>query len=169
MSATAANVHGRGRAPVSPIDRGLSLAALALLYVVLVAIGRGHAHWAQAPTLVWAHLVTIVCALVLTVVQLWRPKGGYTHRAIGRVWVTLMFATALITLFIVGAADGGYSILHVLSVWVMIQVPMIAISARKRQIDRHQRAARAMVVGSLLIAGFFTFPFHRLLGTWLFG
>ncbi len=169
MSATAANVHGRARAPVSPVDRCLSLAALGLLCVVLVAIGRGQAHWAQAPWLVWAHLLTIVCALALTVVQLWRPKGGATHRAIGLTWVMLMFATALITLFIVGADDGGYSILHGLSVWVMIQVPMIAIAARKRQIERHQRAARAMVVGSLLIAGFFTFPFHRLLGTWLFG
>jgi hypothetical protein len=25
------------------------------------------------------------------------------------------------------------------------------------------------VVGALLTAGFFTFPFHRMLGSWLFG
>ncbi|ORE85634.1 hypothetical protein ATO4_26387 [Aurantimonas sp. 22II-16-19i] len=162
-------MHVSHSAPASFFDRGLSLAALALLCVVLVAIGRGQGHWAQVPPLVWAHLLTIVFALALTVIQFWRPKGGSTHRAMGRIWVTLMFATALISLFIVGADDHGYSILHVLSVWVMIQVPMIAISARKRQIERHQRAARAMAVGSLLIAGFFTFPFHRLLGTWLFG
>ena len=143
MSATAAEVHVRNPARASSFDRGLSLAALALLCVVLVAIGRGHARWAEAPVLVWAHLLTIVFALALTVVQLWRPKGGSTHRAIGRIWVTLMFGTALITLFIVGADDSGYSILHVLSVWVMIQVPTIAITARRRQIGRHQSAARA--------------------------
>jgi uncharacterized membrane protein len=34
---------------------------------------------------------------------------------------------------------------------------------------RHRRGIRAMVLGALLIAGFFTFPFDRLLGRWLFG
>ncbi|MBB4001296.1 DUF2306 domain-containing protein [Aurantimonas endophytica] len=169
MSATAPEMHVHGTARASAFDRGLSLTALGLLCVVLVAIGRGRPHWSEAPSLVWAHLLTIVLALILTVIQLWRPKGGPTHKAIGRVWVALMFGTALITLFIVGADDGGYSVLHILSIWVMIQVPLIAIAARKGQIERHQRAARAMVVGALLIAGFFTFPFHRLLGTWLFG
>jgi uncharacterized membrane protein len=33
---------------------------------------------------------------------------------------------------------------------------------------RHRRGVRAMVTGALLIAGFFTFPFDRLLGHWLF-
>jgi len=28
---------------------------------------------------------------------------------------------------------------------------------------------RGLIIGALLIAGFFTFPFHRLLGHWLFG
>ena len=27
---------------------------------------------------------------------------------------------------------------------------------------------RGLVIGALLIAGFFTFPFNRLLGSWLF-
>jgi uncharacterized membrane protein len=30
-------------------------------------------------------------------------------------------------------------------------------------------AARGMVLGALLVAGFFTFPFGRLMGRWLFG
>jgi uncharacterized membrane protein len=28
---------------------------------------------------------------------------------------------------------------------------------------------RGMVTGALLVAGFFTFPFGRMLGAWLFG
>jgi uncharacterized membrane protein len=35
-------------------------------------------------------------------------------------------------------------------------------------VKRHRRSVRAMVTGALLIAGFFTFPFNRLLGHWLF-
>ena len=72
---------------------------------MLLAIGRGHRHWAAVSLLVWAHLVTIVSALALTVIR--RPKGGAMHKAIGRIWVALVFATALITLFVVGVDDGG--------------------------------------------------------------
>ncbi len=157
----------RGASPVERFDRFLALASLALLCAVLAAIARGYGQWSAVPPLVWAHLVTIIGALALTVIQMWRAKGGRSHRAIGALWVSLMFGTALISIFIVEINDGGYSIIHVLSAWVMIQVPLIALAARKGQIRRHQNAARGMVVGALLIAGFFTFPFDRLLGSWL--
>ena len=42
-------------------------------------------------------------------------------------------------------------------------------AARRHDIARHRKIVRGMVTGALLIAGFFTFPFHRLLGQWLLG
>ena len=51
----------------------------------------------------------------------------------------------------------------------MIQVPIIVWNARAHNVRRHRTDVRAMVTGALLIAGFFTFPFNRLLGQWLFG
>jgi uncharacterized membrane protein len=42
-------------------------------------------------------------------------------------------------------------------------------AARTHRYAAHRRAVRGMVTGALLIAGFFTFPFGRLLGHWLFG
>lgn len=54
-------------------------------------------------------------------------------------------------------------------VWALIQVPLIWWTARAHQMVRHRRAVRGMVIGALLIAGFFTFPFGRLLGHWLLG
>jgi uncharacterized membrane protein len=36
-------------------------------------------------------------------------------------------------------------------------------------VARHRRTIRALVIGALLVAGFFTFPFGRMLGVWLFG
>ena len=44
---------------------------------------------------------------------------------------------------------------------------MIWWSARNHRLDRHRAMVRGMVTGALVIAGFFTFPFGRLLGHWL--
>ena len=65
--------------------------------------------------------------------------------------------------------DGGFSFIHLISLWVLIQVPLIVVTARTHRVVRHRRAVRGMAIGALLVAGFFTFPFHRLLGHWLFG
>ena len=64
---------------------------------------------------------------------------------------------------------GGFSLIHILSIWTLIQVPLIVIRARQHNIARHRAAVHGMVVGALLIAGFFTFPFDRMLGEMLFG
>ena len=59
--------------------------------------------------------------------------------------------------------------IHILSAWVLVQVPLIIWSARRHDVRRHRRAVRGMVIGALLVAGFFTFPFGRMLGQWLAG
>ena len=148
-------------------DRLLAGAALLLLACVLAALFRGHAEWSTVPVVVWPHLATIMLALALTPVMLLRRKGDTRHRALGYVWVAAMFGTALLS-FAIRQPDGSFSIIHILSVWTVIQVPLIVWRARKHKIVQHRRAVRGMVVGALLIAGFFTFPFDRLLGHWLF-
>jgi uncharacterized membrane protein len=80
-----------------------------------------------------------------------------------------MLATALVSFGVRGINQGSFSFIHILSVWTAIQVPIIVWSARAHRIKRHRSAVRGMVTGALLIAGFFTFPFDRLLGHWLFG
>lgn len=80
-----------------------------------------------------------------------------------------MALTAAISLTIRTINPGGFSLIHILSVWTLIQVPLIVIRARQHNIARHRAAVHGMVVGALLIAGFFTFPFDRMLGEMLFG
>ena len=46
---------------------------------------------------------------------------------------------------------------------------MIVWRARTHRVAAHRRSIRGIVIGALLVAGFFTFPFDRLLGSWLFG
>ena len=157
-----------------PLERVLSWAAVALLAAVLIALARGAGEWGQVPAPVWAHLVTIIVALALTPVILLRPRGDRRHRTLGTIWVAAMIATAAISLFVHVSGPrssimGRFSLIHILSVWTLIQVPIIWWSARTHNVARHRGSVRGMVIGALLIAGFFTFPFGRLLGHWLFG
>lgn len=156
--------------PIAPdrFERILAYAALILLGVVLVAVMRGRSEWGELPALVWAHLLTILLALALTPPMLLRRRGDRLHRRLGWVWVAAMAGTALIS-FGIRDLNGGFSPIHILSIWTLIQVPLIVWHARGHRHDRHRGAVRGMVAGALLIAGFFTFPFGRQLGSWLLG
>lgn len=150
-------------------DRILSAAALVLLAFVFAALWRGRSEWGEVPAFVWPHIATIVLAIILTPVMLLRRRGDRLHRRLGWVWVTSMALTALLTFWIRGLNQGSLSLIHILSAWTLIQVPLIVWSARAHNHRRHRNSVRGMVTGALLIAGIFTFPFDRMLGRWLFG
>jgi len=149
-------------------ERVLAVVSVILLAVVLTAIGRGHGQWGQVPGLVWFHLLTILVALALTPVMLLRRRGDGRHRWLGWVWSGALFLTALDS-FLLHGPGSRFSIIHILSIFTLIQVPIIVLSARRHDLKRHRRSVRGMVTGALLIAGFFTFPFDRMLGQWLLG
>ena len=163
----------RGRRPAGPLapdrfERVLAFAAMLLLAAVIAAVARGAGEWGRVPGLVWAHLATIVVALVLTPVMMLRRRGDRLHRRLGRVWVGAMLLTALLSFGIRGA-DGGFSLIHLLSAFVTVVAPLVWVTAARHDVRAHRRVVRGLTTGALLIAGFFTFPFDRLLGHWLFG
>ncbi len=168
-------VEGAKRArytkPLTPdlFEKLLSVAAAILLACVLAAIWKGREKWGDIPAMVWPHLLTITVAVAMTPVMLLRPRGTQNHRQLGWIWVTAMFMSAFLSLFLRTGTGGGFSVIHALSVFTMVQVPMMVWRARQNDVKRHRRAVRTMVAGALLLAGFFTFPFNRLLGQWLFG
>ena len=154
----------------TPYERVLGAAALVLLAFILTAIARGHADWGRVPPLIWAHLVTITVALSLTPALLWQRRGSRRHRQLGWIWASAMFATALLSLFIRReGAPGGWSPIHILSIITLIGVPQAVWRARTHQVEKHRKGLVTMVTGALILAGLFTFPFHRLLGRWLLG
>jgi len=69
------------------------------------------------------------------------------------------------------AADGYEKFLAVAAAVLLAAVlaPLIWWNARNHRVARHRTQVRGMVTGALLVAGFFTFPFGRMLGAWLFG
>ena len=170
-STVAAAAPCRGKISLAPdlFDRILAAGAGLLLLAVLAALFRGRSEWAQVPPFVWAHIVTIGVALVLTPLMLLRRRGDRLHRRLGWIWVGAMALTALFSFGIRGLNGNAFSFIHILSAWTLIQVPLIVWTARNHKHRAHRSAVRAMVAGALLIAGFFTFPFDRLLGHWLFG
>lgn len=149
-------------------ERALGIGAGVLLFFVFAALVRGRAEWARVPLEVWPHIVTIVVALALTVPLMLRRRGDRRHRVLGTIWVAAMIATALFS-FRIHTVNGGWSWIHLLSIWTLVQVPLIWWHARNHNVAGHRRGVRGMATGALLIAGFFTFPFDRLLGHWLFG
>lgn len=160
--------------PVKPIsadrfERILAGGAVLLLAAVAMALFKGRSEWSAVPWQVWPHLATIIVALVLTPVILLRRRGDHRHRWLGRIWAAAMFLTAALSLNVTLIHPGQWSLIHILSVWTLIQVPLIWWSARTHRVTMHRRTVRGMIIGALLVAGFFTFPFDRLMGHWLFG
>lgn len=156
-------------------NRLLALLSTLLLAAVLAAIVRGQAHWAEAGTLVWVHMLTMLAALGLTPVLLLRAKGNRRHRQLGWAWAGLMLVSAALSLAFRAGHDGwgvfsaDLSPIHALSLLVLVQAPRIVLKARAHDRIGHERAVRVLVVGALLLAGFFTFPLGRMLGEWLLG
>ncbi len=168
--ATVANPPSRAK-PLSAdlYERILAAGATLLLAAVIAALFRGRGEWHLIAPRVWAHLATIMIALALTPVMMLRRRGDMLHRQLGWVWVVAMIATALLSFGIRDSNRGSFSFIHILSAWVLIQVPLIVVAARRHKVVSHRTRVRAMTTGALLVAGFFTFPFNRLLGHWLFG
>lgn len=156
------------RLPATRADRVLGVLAIVMLVVVLAAIARGHDQWRLPPATIWIHLGLLIPALALTPFMLIRPKGGRTHRSLGYVWVTLMTAIAIESFFI-PLGGRSFSWIWLISIFVLTQLPRLVIHARARRFAQHQRVVRGLVIGSFLVAGFFTLPFGRMLGVWLFG
>ena len=175
MSSDGASMRGAAGAGVRPAlaptryERLLGLAALALLGVVIVALVRGAGALGQVPGQVWLHLATVLVALALTPVMLWRRRGDRVHRWLGRVWVAAMAATALASFAVRVIRPGHFSPIHLLSVFTLAMLPVAVVKARRHDIAGHRRAILGMTTGALLIAGAFTLLPFRMLGHWLLG
>lgn len=105
------------------------------------------------------HLAMILPCVVIGAYLLLATKGNTFHKYLGRIYMSLMFSTAILTLFI--PAQVGpmvwchFGVLHLLSFLTLYTVPVAIYSAKRGNIKRHRRAMWVLYVGGILIAGAF--------------
>ncbi|HZF42315.1 MAG TPA: DUF2306 domain-containing protein [Sphingomonadaceae bacterium] len=119
--------------------------------------------WALA-----AHLVTVIPAIPLGAYVIFSRKGGARHKALGRIWLAMMFVTALATIFIRNVNDGQFSWIHAFTLLTFVAVPQAIISARQGAIATHKRHLRNFFLGALVIAGITAFAPGRTMWQWAF-
>ena len=149
------------------MDYALAAGCIAMLGAMILAIWRGREQFGLLPVTYPIHFGTIAIALALTPVLLLRGKGDKLHRILGYVWIAAMVTTAFDTFFIRDINDGGFSLIHLLSVLTLVISFLIVRSARRGDHVAHRKHIHGIVIGALLIAGIFTFMFNRLFDEWL--
>ena len=116
------------------------------------------------------HAFAAMAALVLGIVQFAAPKGTLPHRTIGWIWVVLMAAVAVSSLWIHQIRLlGPWSPIHLLSIMVLVLLPIAVVSAHRHQVRRHSRIMIGIFSGGLVIAGLFTLLPGRIMHAVIFG
>jgi uncharacterized membrane protein len=134
-----------------------------------------HPHWpdmalfATIPPQVKFHIAAAVSAFVIGLVILLQPKGSPLHKTLGWAWVIAMGATAISSFFITGLNGNSLSIIHFISGWTVVALPLGIYAIRNKQVLMHKRAMTSLFVGGLVIAGLFTFIPGRVMYQLFFG
>ena len=121
---------------------------------------------AEAPWFIKAHLATALLSLLIGLAILVRRKGDVIHKSLGRSWAVLMLVTAAGSFLI--QARGSLSLIHVLSVVVLVTVPLGVVHIRSGRLQHHKITMLSTFAG-LAIAGVFTLLPYRMLGQLVFG
>ncbi len=124
---------------------------------------------AAQPWIIQLHLLAAIGTVALGGAILSLRKGDTRHRTMGWAWVALMGTTALSSLFIVGINGDVWSLIHVMSGWVLALLPVGVWAARTGRIVRHGRIMSGMFWGASIVAGGFTFLPGRLMWNLFFG
>lgn len=123
--------------------------------------------------LAYLHLATVVPAFGIGAFQLLRRKGTPSHELLGKIYMVLMLATALITLAMPAQLGpqflNHFGFIHTFSFLALFSVPIAYFAARRGDIRVHRAAMISLYVGGIFIAGAFAFSPGRMLHEWLFG
>jgi len=156
----------------------LRIAAASLAMILLALCVYAFIRWMLgfAPATPWVHqaaltihLVTVIPAIPLGTYVILSRKGGARHKLLGKIWLSLMFVTAIATIFIRNVNDGQFSWIHLFTLLTFIAVPRAILSARQGRIEQHKKHLRNFFIGALVIAGLTAFAPGRTMWQWAFG
>tara|TARA_R110000868_G_scaffold256311_1_gene512999 strand:+ start:390 stop:758 length:369 start_codon:yes stop_codon:yes gene_type:complete len=121
----------------------------------------------------FAHLITVAPCLFIGAYLLLVQKGTSKHRMIGKVYLSLMFFTAVISLFLPAHVGSQFlhhfGWIHLFSLLTIYTVPTAIIAVKKGNIRSHKRKMILLYFGALIIAGGFTLAPGRYLHGVFFG
>lgn len=122
--------------------------------------------------LAYFHLATIIPAFLVGTFLFVRRKGTAAHKMLGRVYLVLMAATGLLTLWMPAHIGprlwNHFGFIHLFSLLALSSVPAAYIAARQGKFERHGKIMKGLYIGGLLIAGTFALLPGRMLHGWLF-
>lgn len=127
----------------------------------------------ETPILMYAHLITVVPCVFLGLMLLFMRKGSPLHKGLGKVYMSLMMVTAIITLFIPAQVGpqffGHFGWIHSFSFLTIYTVPTAYTAIRNGRVKSHQRKMILLYIGAIVIAGGFTLAPGRYLHGVFFG
>jgi uncharacterized membrane protein len=86
------------------------------------------------------HLAAVVPAIAIGAAQMLRPKGTRPHRVLGWIWVLAMLTAAFSSFWIMEIRRGaGWSVIHLLSLWVLFAMAMAIWQIRRGNVRAHKR------------------------------
>jgi uncharacterized membrane protein len=102
----------------------------------------------QLPADVLIHTLAACGALVLGLTVLILKKGSVAHQWLGRVWAALMLVVIASSFSIrsLGGLPGGFSVIHLLSVFTLFTLSMAIFHIRNGRTRKHQH----YMIGSFL-------------------
>lgn len=110
-----------------------------------------------APLAIQIHAFAALMLIPLTVTLFRLSKGSRLHRSLGWCWVCLMALVAFSSFWVQEIRlIGGFSLIHLLSIFTLVTLAMAVGAARSHRIHQHQQAMRWLSYGALLGAGAFT-------------
>ena len=176
MTATA--IQPRLSAQQFDLPLWLRVAAASGAMVLLGLCTYGFLRWMLgfAPPTPWVrdfalatHLITVIPAIPLGTYVILSRKGGARHKLLGKIWLSLMFVTAIATIFIRNVNDGQFSWIHAFTLLTFIAIPQAIVSARQGRIEAHKKHLRNFFIGALVVAGLTSFAPGRTMWQWAFG
>ena len=137
------------------------------------AAARPHApdlgRLARLPPAIKLHLGAALAALALGAALMGARKGRRFHRTAGWVWVGLVSLVAGSSLFITSLSPGRFSVLHLLTGWTLMVLPLAVIWARRHDVVRHRRVMMGLFYGGFAINLIVAFIPGRTLWSTFFG
>ena len=124
-------------------------------------------HLIEQRPLIALHLAAALLALLIGAVVMARPKGSYSHKTLGWMWVVLMLCTSATSAFIRDYKlpnIAGYTPLHFFTAYTAVYIPLGIWRIRHGRVSAHRKIMRGLFIGGCVVAGLFTLLPGRFLG-----